>query len=379
MRRIPIKASILHSELRNRFMKNNNISILFDVQELYYLPQYLPVYHEFLKRNKGNATFVFHHGKFDKIIESIIKSENLNHTWVHSNVQANEFYQNQKADWIFFGNTFPFLDQIHEVSKSIQLGHGIGPKSSYYTKSDTPTTVRFVEGKYRTNRLRNIYPDNNFVNVGFAKLDPILNGDMVGLDLNALNLDPTKKTMVYAPTFYPSSIERFPKNFPKDFQDLNIMIKPHYFSLSKDKYKKQRELLEHWSQYDNVYLAKVDDYSLVPFMATADLLMSDASSAIIEFAALDKPVIWCNFLKLRWTYRGIFSYRLKKRMDKDYNQYSKIAVRSDSYDILKKNVKEQLLNPASLSKDRLHYANKLAGSLDGKASERIIDYLLENK
>jgi len=202
---------------------------------------------------------------------------------------------------------------------------------------------------------------------------------MVGLDLNALNLDPTKKTMVYAPTFYPSSIEKFPKNFPKDFQDLNIMIKPHYFSLSKDKYKNQRELLEHWSQYDNVYLAKVDDYSLVPFMATADLLMSDASSAIIEFAALDKPVIWCNFLKLRWTYRGIFSYRLKKRMDKDYNEYSKIAVRSDSYDILKKNVKEQLLNPASLSKDRLHYANKLAGSLDGKASERIIDYLLENK
>jgi hypothetical protein len=66
-------------------------------------------------------------------------------------------------------------------------------------------------------------------------------------------------------------------------------------------------------------------------------------------------------------------------MDKDYNQYSKIAVRSDSYDILKKNVKEQLLNPASLSKDRLHYANKLVGSLDGKASERIIDYLLENK
>ena len=50
-------------------MNERNISILFDVQELYYLPQYLPVYHEFLKRNQGNAFFVFHHGKFDSIIK----------------------------------------------------------------------------------------------------------------------------------------------------------------------------------------------------------------------------------------------------------------------------------------------------------------------
>ena len=161
-------------------MKNNNISVLFDVQELYYLPQYLPVYHELLKRKKGNAIFVFHHGKFDTIIENIIKSENLNHIWVENKIQANEFYQSEKADWIFFGNTFPFLDQLHQVSKSIQLGHGVGPKSSYYTKSETPNTVRFVEGEYRTNRLRDMYPDNNFVNVGFSKLDPILNGDITG-------------------------------------------------------------------------------------------------------------------------------------------------------------------------------------------------------
>jgi CDP-glycerol glycerophosphotransferase (TagB/SpsB family) len=114
-------------------------------------------------------------------------------------------------------------------------------------------------------------------------------------------------------------------------------------------------------------------------MATADLLMSDASSAIIEFAALDKPVIWCNFLQLRWNYRGIFSYRFKNRMDKDYNEYSKIAVQSDSYEALIDNIKEQILNPTSFSKKRLQYANKLAGSLDGKASQRIIDYLLENK
>ena len=164
-------------------MIDKNISILFDVQELYYLPQYLPVYHEFLNRNKGNALFVFYYGKFDTIIKSIIKSENLNHVWVKNKSAANNYYKKEKADWIFFGNTFPYLDEVHKVSKTIQLGHGVGPKSSYYTKSDTPTTVRFVEGEYRANRLKSMYPDNNFVDVGFAKLDPIFNGNAPKFDL----------------------------------------------------------------------------------------------------------------------------------------------------------------------------------------------------
>ena len=357
----------------------NEISVVFDVQEFYYLPQYLPIHCELLKRGQINTCFVFYRGQFDTVVQKIIEAENLNYHWVKNKSEANSFYQTKKADWVFFSNAFPFLDDVHTVSKSAQIGHGIGAKGSYYSQSDSPTTVRFVEGEHKKNRLRSMYPNNKFINAGFSKLDPILNGETSGLDLERLNLDPSKKTIIYAPTFYPSSLERFPKNFPEDFQEFNIIIKPHYFSLSKEKYKGQRKLLEHWNKCNNVYLAKVDDYSLVPFMAIADLLISDTSSAIIEFAALDKPVIWCNFLKLRWTYRGIFSYRFKKRMDKDYQEYSKVAVRSDSYKMVVIKASEQLLNPKALSKQRLHYAEKMAGTLDGKASKRIIDYLLENK
>lgn len=357
----------------------NEISVVFDVQELYYLPQYLPIHRELLKRSQIHTCFVFYKGQFDAVIQKIIEAENLNYHWVKNKSEANSLYQAKKADWVFFSNTFPFLDDLHTVSKSAQIGHGIGAKASYYTQSDSPTTVRFVEGDYKTSRLRRMYPNRKFINAGFSKLDAILSGEICGPDLGSLNLDPNKKTIIYAPTFYPSSLERFPKNFPEDFQEYNLIIKPHYFSLSKEKYASQRKLLEHWNKYTNVYLAKFDDYSLVPFMAIADLLISDTSSAIIEFAALDKPVVWCNFLKLRWTYRGIFAYRFKKRMDKDYQEYSKVAVRSDSYKILKDTVSKQILNPKVLSDQRLRYAQKMAGALDGKASERIVDYLLENK
>jgi CDP-glycerol glycerophosphotransferase (TagB/SpsB family) len=351
------------------------MKLIFDVLHLYYLPQYLPVFHQLKNENAGDAIFVFYHGIHDAIIEEIAAEENLTYIWVSSPEQAAQYYLEEKADWVFFANAFAHLALVHQVSKSVQLGHGIGPKASYYLKSNTPTTVRFVEGSYRTNRFKAMYPDDCFVDVGFCKLDPIINNNIDQFSLESLGLDPNKKTLLYAPTFYPSSIECFAKNWPKEYSQYNILLKPHYFSLSKSAYKKQRKLLEYWSQFDNVYLAKVEDYSLVPFMAIADLLISDASSALFEFAALNKPVIWCDFLKLRWSYRGIFSYRFKKRMDQDYGEYGEIAVHASHYKKLASLVKQQINEPNELESIRLAYAEKLAGIIDGKASARIIDYL----
>ena len=356
----------------------NKPTIFFDVQELYYLPQYLPVYKQLQKESIFESKFIFHHGKFDDVIKKIIEIESLPNSWVQDKSHALKFYLTEKPNWIFLGNTFPQLDKIHINSKTAQLGHGVGPKKSYYSKSDTPTTVRFVESNYRFKRLCEMYPEDNFKDVGFCKMDPIINGEEKGVDFLNLGLDRNKKTILYAPTFYPSSIERFTKNFPTDLENFNIIIKPHFFSMSKQKYQKQRDLLEHWGSFKNVYLAKVDDYSLLPFLESADLMISDASSAIIEFAALNKPVLWCTFLQLRWNYRGIFSYRFKKRMDEDYKEYSKIAVKTDSYEELKTTVKDQIMHPDQLSENRRNYSEKMVGKLDGKASSRIIDYLLNN-
>ena len=312
------------------------MKIIFDVLHLYYLPQYLPVYRQLILENAGNATFVFYRGIHDDVIKDIIAKEKINHIWVSNSSEACDFYCNEQADWVFFANAFTHLEKVHKVSKSVQLGHGIGPKASYYTKSDTATTVRFVEGDYRTRRLKSMYPNDCFINVGFCKLDPIINNELQDNSLSKLGLDPKKKTLLYAPTFYPSSIECFTNNWPELYSQYNIIIKPHYFSIAKEKYKAQCKLLEQWAQFDNVYLAKVEDYSLVPFMAIADVLISDASSALFEFAALNKPVIWCDFLKLRWSYRSIFSYRFKKRMDQDYGEYSEVAVHAKSFKNLKK-------------------------------------------
>ncbi|WP_394174976.1 CDP-glycerol glycerophosphotransferase family protein [Thalassotalea litorea] len=349
--------------------------VLFDVLHLYYLPQYLPVQQKLAKNNIKTA-FVFYRSNHDDIMEQIALNNDLQYTWVEDDHQATDFYLQEKADWVFFANSFPHLEQLHQVSNSAQIGHGIGPKSCYYTKSDTAMNVRFVEGEYRCQRLRSMYPENTFVDVGFSKLDSLIRGEEAGFDLRQLGLDPNKPTLTYAPTFYPSSIECFAKDWPADFSDFNILLKPHYFSIAKQKYHRQKALLQHWASFDNVYLAKAGDYNLVPFMASSDILISDASSALFEFAALNKPVIWCDFLKLRWSYRGIFSYRFKKRMDEDFGEYANIAVHAKHYKQLRPLVLEQYRQPALLESTRMALAEKLAGRLDGKASNRVVDYLL---
>ncbi|WP_371376913.1 CDP-glycerol glycerophosphotransferase family protein [Thalassotalea aquiviva] len=353
------------------------MKVIFDVLHLYYLPQYLPVHHQ-LKQRGIDTSFVFYPSKDDAVIKQIIANEQLASHWVKDDKEASAYYLEQAADWIFFANSFDYLDAIHQVSKTAQLGHGIGPKASYYTKSDKAMTVRFVEGQYRCDRLTAMYPNDTFVDVGFCKLDNIIKGREKGFELVKLGLDPNKPTITYAPTFYPSSIECFAKNWPEQFADFNILIKPHYFSISKDKYAKQKALLTHWSGFNNVYLATDFDYSLVPFMASSDVLISDASSALFEFAALNKPVIWCDFLKLRWSYRGPFAHRFKKRMDQDYGEYAQIAVHAKNYNQLVELVNQQYQHPKMLEDVRLAFSEKLAGKLDGKASERIVDYLIAN-
>ena len=61
---------------------NKKLTIFFDVQELYYLPQYLPVFKQLQKDNIFESKFIFHNGKFDDVINKIIADECLPATWV---------------------------------------------------------------------------------------------------------------------------------------------------------------------------------------------------------------------------------------------------------------------------------------------------------
>ncbi len=351
------------------------MKIIFDTLNSYYLPQYLPVYHA-LKKRGHQLSFVCYKNKDDQhLLQAVFDTQQLAVHWLEGSEQARDYYLQQKADWIFFGNGISYIEDLNKVSFSAQLGHGIGPKPSYYNKSSTPMTVRFIEGDLRLKKIREMYPAGNFAQVGYSKLDPLISGEQAGLDFAALGLDKDKATILYAPTFNPSSLECFPNNWPKYFPDFNILIKAHSLTYTRDRYRAQRNKLKKWSAFLNVYVAKADELSLLPFMHEADILLSEASSTLFEFVALDKPVIVCDFFKLKWSYRGPFRYRFEQRFGKDNVIYRDIGMHVRSFKELKKSLPQQLAQPEQFRDNRKNYTRDHVGPMDGKASERIADYI----
>ncbi len=357
------------------------MNVFFDVQEMYYLPQYAPILSS-LKSEGALVTLVLYRTEGSMESQMALVDEACPGSlieWVESEAEARELYLEKKPKWLVIGNSLGYLDDIHSNTNTALVSHGIGPKACYYDVSDSATSVRFVEGPYRTKRLQGMYPNQVFVDTGYAKLDPIINGEMSHIKPSDWGLDDLKKTILYAPTFYPSSIEGFSKAFPVEFGEYNIILKPHYFSMVSVKYKRQRKLLEYWARQGNVYLAEAREINILPFMAVSDLLISDASSSLFEFAALDKPVVWCDFYKLRWGYRGLLKFRFKKRMDEDLYKYAGIAVHASSYKHLKLCVDDQINNPESFAEQRKSCVLALAGKVDGQCSKRIVNYILSNK
>lgn len=357
------------------------MNIFFDIAELYYLPQFLPVYYE-LKNRGANCSFIFYGmNDMEDILEKIVEKEQLPVKRAKSREDGLSIYKDASPDWIIFGNNCSFLSELPKKTKSALLYHGIGVKSCYFDANLMEMDIRFVEGEYRYNKLSKLYPNASMENVGFAKLDPLFSNDISKIepfDLEKAGLDKNKPTLLYAPTFYPSSIERLDDKFPHDFKEYNLIIKPHFFSLSKKKYQKQREKISLWEGYENTYIATALDYSLIPFMKISDILISEASSAFFEFAALDKPIVWLDILKLRWGYKGIFKYRFNKRMDADIEKYRDIGIHAPDYKNLNNIVRSQIEHPDQYKKQRNRYVKELIGNTDGKVSERIVDYLEKN-
>ncbi|MDO6611973.1 CDP-glycerol glycerophosphotransferase family protein [Shewanella sp. 1_MG-2023] len=349
--------------------------IVFDTLNVYYLPQYVPIIEQLKKRNHQVKLVCYSNKNDQQAFSNTIENLHVECIWVKDKHEAKQTYLSLKPEWIFFGNESDFLDEVHQHSKTAQLGHGVGPKPSYYHKSKTPMTVRFIEGALRLSKIKEYYPKDKFVQVGFSKLDPMFNQTEPGFDLAKLGLDPNKKTILYAPTFNPSSLECFPDNWPTDFKEYNILIKPHSLTQVREQYKKQRDKLAKWSKYSNVYVAKEQDISLLPFMKNADILLSEASSTLFEFAALNKPVIVCNFFKLKWSYRGIFKFRFNNRFGKDNVLYSEIGFHVNDYASLLDAIPQQLSQPEEFKENRLKYTSDHLGPTDGLASSRIVDYL----
>ncbi|MCP3915893.1 MAG: CDP-glycerol--poly(glycerophosphate) glycerophosphotransferase [bacterium] len=359
----------------------STVRTLFDVAYLYYLTQYLPVY-EALGGKSSNAAFVVYERKRQpsSIVREVVEKLGLPATWVHSQEEALEVYRREHPDWIVFGHNYDLLAELPDGTRSAQLHHGIGMKADVYDEGLFDMDVRFTEGPHYTEVLARKFPKANLVEVGYAKVDPLFwsTDRHAPFDLAAAGLDPARPTLMYAPTSFPSSFGAMPDRLPKDFGDCNVIVKAHQFSHFNPKYKDHRRKMARWSSAPNVFIVPPEEFNPNPYFSAADLLISDASSVLFEFAATGKPVVWCDFFKLRLNYRGPFRYRLERRMDHAIERYADICAHAGSYKELGRVVREELVRPESFAEKRREYTQRLIGPTDGCTGERVAEYLLKH-
>lgn len=357
-------------------MANKKYFAVFILSELYYLPIYEPVAKK-LKENNLSCLFLVRKEYTHRTTNTKdLAAEYLDRNG-YSYKHLEDNHSDTEANYLFYSaNGFKEYDIKHDYT--VLMSHGIGTKGGYFAQEHTSFDIRFVEGNFRKEKMEELFPDmkTTLFDVGFAKLDPAIgiNETEKATLMERYGLDISKKTILYSPTFYPSTIERIKKNFPDDFKDYNIIIKPHAFSYELNTYRKQRKIMNKWSQFSNVYLAPLEEFNLTPFMAIADVMMTDESSAMFEFIALDKPMICYRDVKLRLSYR-LFKKKLQKRMEPHLEQFKNSFANAYSYPDLLEKVNTAITNPEKNSKMRQDMSLLLVGKTDGKVSERIVKHL----
>lgn len=350
--------------------ENKKFYVAFYIGYPYYIPHFLPI-SNYLKKIGKNIIYILSDNQNPDLMVKILEQENIPFLIGKENLYKNDY------EFMFFANIFHEERSINAIK--LFLWHGIGTKPYNYEEALKTNDLLFTEGKYKYNTITKKFPfyKNKVKEVGYSKLDDINNSFEKNKEylVKKYELDKNKKTILYAPTFYPSSIEKMSKTFPADFKGFNIIVKAHYLSFERKRYKKQVELFNKWSKYENCVICNVDEYNLVPFLQVADIMISDESAAVFEFTALNKPVILNRFLKLRWSYI-INPKKLMKRLDKGMDKYRLIGDNADNYIDMVNYVYDNIENPNKFEKERLLMTKDICGNIDGNVSKRIHEHML---
>jgi len=193
--------------------------------------------------------------------------------------------------------------------------HGVSFRNHAVDSDALRYDLLLVAGPYMRRRFEHlgILNERNadrFRIVGVPKLDALVNGSVQCSDvLASLGLDPSRSTILYAPTWSAkvSSLEHRGEVIVESLLDAghNVIVKLHDNSF--DLRKTRRDWRAYFRSLDAPRLRYVEEADIVPFMAAADALVSDASSVANEFCLLDRPILFMETEAL--------ASRLKPRAD----------------------------------------------------------------
>jgi glycosyltransferase involved in cell wall biosynthesis len=188
----------------------------------------------------------------------------------------------------------------------IHLFHGVAGKYGL----DAPTRIAPVVAAFQRlmfpnrDRLQR-YAEAGLVDaegpaaalIGYPKVDCLVDGSLDRREiLRGLELDPTARTVLYAPTWSPhSSLNAAGESIIASLARLggNVIVKLH--DRSYDRAERGSGGIDWRTRIEricNAYGAKVaQGYDASPYLYAADALVTDHSSVGFEFMLLDRPVV----------------------------------------------------------------------------------------
>jgi len=176
------------------------------------------------------------------------------------------------------------------------VDHGPCTKTLRYRNLLKQPDISYIvcaEGPYRLEKLKKYRLDksNVVIDVGLPKLDPFFDGTFSKEKImGQYGLDPAKKTVLYAPTYKPTSIFSVGPALAALGNEYNVVVKLHPYSWAgKYASHSHHRFFERMVKNNPaVTLIPRDDHNILPLLFVADTMISEGSSVINEFLALER-------------------------------------------------------------------------------------------
>lgn len=359
------------------------MNVLFDVHYLYFWPHFAPIW-EVLQAEvadlTGFATYSSgEHPDAKPLTEKVLRQAGLQILSADTEQERLASLEAHTYDLAFVGGLRPGYEIIRRQTRFVcAMAHGLGRKQAYFTDAPLDADIRFTEGPQHASALRERFPDLPIELTGMSKLDPLFSSESNEQSLrDRYQIDPGRPVILWAPTFYPSSLEVLSRPVARiaSHTGYQWIIKPHHFTLfpRQRRYKRQRKsLFRLEAKTDSIQVLPPEEYSILPWLKIGDVLLSDTSSTLFEMVALNKPVVQCKKYKKRWNHLLFPSRLYRKRLDTATTDPFQFAVTLSSGRGLETALETGLRDPEWLREGRQQTREHLFHRLDGQASQRIV-------
>lgn len=223
-------------------------------------------------------------------------------------VGSRQFLTHSQAEWTRFDlymNADPWAAaRLRRCARRINFFHGVAGKYDLDRPDGLPMGFEYYDRVAFINRDRmqryldaGVVSHSQAVLVGYPKLDRLASGQVEGRGIrSALALNALRPTAFYAPTYSPeSSLHLAGENIIRALAGagFNVIVKLHDRSLDPDPrytagidWRRRMRALEHPG-----IIRYVEGPDASPYLAAADVMVTDHSSAGFEYLVLDRPLI----------------------------------------------------------------------------------------